>query len=143
MLRYNEWEKPEGVRDGLYEPAWNDKDEELIKKTEHGGADFISVRNFLRCVQEGRQPEHPFDIHSAVAMSSVAILGHRSVLKGGAPFDIPDYRNEADRVRYENDRETPFFGTDGSKPTIPCCSHPDFKPSETQLEAYRRVLGLS
>lgn len=142
MLRYNEWEKPEGVRDGLYEPAWNDKDEELIKKTGHGGADFISVRNFLRCVQEGCQPEHPFDIHSAVAMSSVAILGHRSVLKGGVPFDIPDYRNEADRVRYENDRETPFFGTDGSKPTIPCCSHPDFKPSETQLEAYRNVLGL-
>ncbi len=142
MLRYNEWEKPEGVKDGLYEPAWNDKDEDLIKQTAHGGADYISVRNFLDCVREGHQPEHPFDIYSAVAMSSVAILGHRSVLAGGVPFDIPDFHAESARVQYENDRETPFYGTNGSKPTIPCCSHTDFAPSDSQLAAYKHVLGI-
>jgi len=143
MLRYNEWEKPEGVQEGLYDPEWNDKDEALIKQTEHGGADYISIRSFLDCIREGHQPEHPFDIHSAVAMSSVAILGHRSVLAGGQPFDIPDFHQEEARVQYENDRETPFYGTDGSKPTTPCCSHTDFAPTETQVEAYRNVLGLN
>lgn len=37
-------------------------------------------------------------------MSSVAILGHRSMLEGGKPFDIPDFKNESDCNLYENDR---------------------------------------
>jgi hypothetical protein len=43
---------------------------------------------------------------------------------------------------YENDRLSPFYGTDGSKPTIPCCSHTDFKPTEKQVENYKKALGL-
>lgn len=143
MLRYNDWQKPDGVQDGAYEPSWNDKDEELIKKTGHGGADFLSVRNFLDCVREGHQPEHPFDVYSAVAMSSVAILSHRSVLAGGQPFDIPDFTTEDACAQYENDRATPFYGHDGSAPTIPCCSHTDFKPLDSQVKAYKEVLGIN
>lgn len=142
MLRYNDWQKPDGAQDGLYDPAWNDRDEELIKKTGHGGADFLSVRNFLDCVREGHQPEHPFDVYSAVAMSSVAILSHRSVLAGGQPFDIPDFTTEDACAQYENDRATPFYGHDGSAPTIPCCSHTDFKPLDSQVKAYKEVLGI-
>ena len=34
MLRYNEWDTPEGeAREQLYKPAWNDKDELLIRKS--------------------------------------------------------------------------------------------------------------
>ena len=33
MLRYNDWEKPEGKEEiNYYDPQWNDKDEELIKQ---------------------------------------------------------------------------------------------------------------
>jgi hypothetical protein len=49
---------------------------------------------------------------------------------------IPDFRSEECRKEYENDRLTPFYGSDGSKPNIPCCSHPDYKPSERQMELY-------
>jgi predicted dehydrogenase len=123
MLRYNPWDTPEGEEpEKLYTPEWNDKDEELIKASGHGGGDYLTLRMFIECIKEGKQPEHPFDIYSAVAMSSVAILGHRSLLEGGVPYDIPDFHNEEDRKKYENDRLTPFFGPDGSKPTIPCCS---------------------
>ena len=123
MLRYNPWDTPDGAENTkLYTPEWNDKDEALIKASGHGGADFLTLRMFVECVREGKQPEHPFDIHSAVAMSSVAILGHRSLLEGGVPYDIPDFHNEEERKKYENDRLTPFFGPDGSKPTVPCCS---------------------
>ncbi len=141
MLRYNGWSKPEGIKDGLYEPEWNDKDEEFIRKSGHGGGDYLTARMFIDCIREGRQPEHPFDVHSAVTMSSVAILGHRSMLEGGKPYDIPDFRNEEDCKKYENDRLTPFYGTDGSEPNIPCCSITDFKPTDEQIALFEKALS--
>ena len=73
-------------------------------------------------------------------MSSVAILAHRSVMEGGQPYDIPDFHTEEARRQYENDTLSPFFGSDGSEPTIPCCSRPDYAPSEAQLAAYHKLL---
>lgn len=143
LLRYNSWTKPEDAQEySVYLPGWNDKDEDLIKTSGHGGGDFITARMFLEAITENRQPEHPFDIHSAVAMSSVAILAHRSMLEGGKPYDIPDFRNEDARRQYENDRLTTFPKEDGTKPVLPCCSVNDFKPTDTQLKLYRqKVMG--
>lgn len=142
MLRYSEWAIPEGKEEtNLYEPKWNDKDEDSIENAGHGGGDYIVARMFLDCIREGKEPEHPYDIHSAVTMSSVAILSHRSVLNGGKPYDIPDFHLEECRKQYENDIETPFYGTDGSKPTIPCCSKTDYKPTEEQLMRYEEALN--
>lgn len=135
MLRYSDWAIPEGMEEvNLYEPAWNDKDEDIINHSGHGGGDYIVTRMFLDCIREGRQPEHPYDIYSAVAMSSVAILAHRSILNGGKVYEIPDFRKEEWQKVYENDNQTPFFGTDGSKPDIPCCSNPDYKPTQEQID---------
>jgi len=143
MLRYNEWQLPEGTKvESFYEPGWNDKDEDFIKQSGHGGGDYITARMFLDCIKEGRQPEHPFDLHSAIAMSSVAILGHRSMLEGGKPYDIPDFTKEEDIKLYENDRLTPFWGTDGSNPSIPCCSQTDYAPNETQMSLYKKSLVI-
>ena len=143
MLRYNGWSKPEGMDDvNLYEPKWNDPDEEIFKTSGHGGGDYLTARVFLDCIKKGKQPEHPFDIYSAINMSSVAILAHRSMLEGGKPYNIPDFTKEEDCKLYENDRLSPFYGVDGSDPVIPCCSHTDFKPTEKQIENYKKVLGL-
>lgn len=143
MLRYNGWSKPEGMDEvNLYEPKWNDPDEEIFKTSGHGGGDYLTARVFLDCIKKGKQPEHPFDIYSAINMSSVAILAHRSMLEGGKPYDIPDFTKEEDCKLYENDRLSPFYGTDGSKPTIPCCSRTDFEPTEKQVQNYKKVLGL-
>ncbi|MBQ7820793.1 MAG: Gfo/Idh/MocA family oxidoreductase [Clostridia bacterium] len=141
LLRYNEWSKPEGMDEvNFYDAVYSEEDKKLTSVSGHGGADVITARMFIDCIREGRQPEHPFDIHSAVAMSSVAILGHRSMLNGNIPYDIPDFHNEDERKKYENDRETPFYGTDGSKPTIPNGSDPDYKPTETQMKLYRELV---
>lgn len=129
MLRYNPWSKPEGAEDtNYYLPDWNDPDEEKIKVSGHGGGDYLTARTFVECIRGHKQPEHPFDIYSAVNMASVAILAHRSILQGGMPFDIPDFREEAQRKQYQEDDLSPFYRTDGSAPTIPCSSHPDYKP---------------
>jgi predicted dehydrogenase len=141
MLRYNEWSTPEGASQKcLYEPTWNDPDEALIKKSGHGGGDFLTAKMFLQCIREGRQPEHPFDLYSAVNMSSVAILAHRSVMEGGTPYDIPDFRTEEARAQYENDRVSPFLKDDGSAPDMPCCTHPDFKPTDKQIELFKKAV---
>lgn len=141
MLRYNAWEIPEGMEEiNCYEPVWNDPDEEIIKNSGHGGGDYLTIREFINCIKEGRQPGNPYDIHSAVAMSSVAILSHRSMLEGGKPYEIPDFHKEECRKQYENDRLTPFVGVNGEAPTIPCCSKTDYAPTEKQLELYREMM---
>ena len=74
-------------------------------------------------------------------MSSVAILAHRSILAGGAPFDIPDFRNAEDADKYENDFLTPFPDSvrEGDE-RLPACSHPDYAPTEKQLSLYEETL---
>ena len=143
MLRYNVWSKPEDKEEvNLYTPKWNDKDEKIIKYSGHGGGDYLTSRTFVECIKAGKQPEHPFDIYSAVVMSSVAILAHRSMLAGGMPYNIPDFTKEEDRKLYENDRLTPFYGVDGSEPSLPCCSHTDYKPTETQVTKFKECLNI-
>ncbi len=142
MLRYNDWEKPEGAEEvKCYTPAWDDEDEELIKTSGHGGGDYLTARVFIRAIREGKQPEQPFDLYSAVTMSEVAILAHRSVLAGGQPFDIPDLRKEEERVKYENDFLTPFPDAvrEGDE-RVPSCSHPDYAPTEEMRARFRAVL---
>jgi hypothetical protein len=55
---------------------------------------------------------------------------------------IPDFDREEDCLLYENDRLSPFYGPDGSAPTLPCCSHPDYHPSENQMKKYLEAMGL-
>lgn len=140
MLRYNSWDIPEGKDEiNFYEPAFTDEDTELISKAGHGGGDFFVIRKFFECVRKNIKPE--FDEYFATCLSSVAILSHRSILNAGFPFEIPDFRNEEDCKKYENDYLSPFWYSDGTAPTIPCCSNPDYKPTEKQLENYRNAVN--
>jgi predicted dehydrogenase len=140
LLNYNEWEAPDGVPARMcYEPVWKDKDKALIEAAGHGGGDFLVIRDFFDCIRENKKPF--FDVYAATTMASVAILSHRSVLEGGKPYDIPDFRKEEDRIKYENDDLTPFWGADGSEPTLPCSSNPDHKVDPADLADYRRILN--
>ncbi len=121
MLRYNSWDVPEGEEEEQYYlPDWG-VDGDLAEKAGHGGGDFFVIREFFNAIRENKQPL--FDVYCATKMASVAILSHRSLLERGVPYDLPDFRLEEDRVKYENDCITPFYGTDGSEPTVRKCSH--------------------
>ena len=75
-------------------------------------------------------------------MASVGILAHRSVLDGGMPYDIPDFRREEDRVKFENDTASPFCYSDGRSPTIPCCSKTDYAPTDEMLKQFHeQIMG--
>lgn len=125
LLSYNGWDTPESCpASRIYKPELTDKDKALIEKAGHGGGDFFVAREFLDCVREGRTPD--FDVYFATTMASVAILAHRSTLEGGKPYDIPDLRKEEDRLLYENDTLSPFWGSDGTAPTIDVSVMPDY-----------------
>lgn len=139
MLRYNKWQIPEGMEENnYYMPEWNDPDEELIKEAGHGGGDFLVMREFLNCVRENRKPL--FDEYFSTAMASVAILAHRSLLENGVPYDIPNFRKEEDRKKFENDRITPFWSSDGKAPNIVAESHEKYHPTDDEMERYIEIL---
>lgn len=139
MLRYNDWQIPDGKEEiNSYIPQWSEDEKEFAEKAGHGGSDFFVIREFFNCIREGRRPV--FDEYFATVMSSVAILGHKSLLEKGVPYDIPDFRKEDDRKLWENDFSTPFW--EGEKaPDIPCCSVPDYKPDEEKFKEYLKATG--
>ena len=139
MLRYNKWSIPEGAeRQSYYMPEWNDKDEALIEQTGHGGGDFLVIREFFDCIREKKRPE--FDVYFATTMASVGILAHRSLLQRGVPYDIPDFRKEEERVRYENDTISPFYASEGSLPTVEPDSHWS-EPDAERIARYEKLLN--
>lgn len=142
MLRFNEWSVPANLKENnLYKPEWEDENAEILKTFGgHGGADFLTVKYFLNCLKENKQPEFPFDLISAVSMSSVAILGHRSVLENGTSFNIPDFEKEEDRDLYRNDFSTPFYKSSGEAPTVACCSKKDYQATDNQMKEYKKAL---
>lgn len=139
MLRYNSWQIPEGMEEiNTYVPDWADDEKEFAEKAGHGGSDFFVIKEFFDCIRNGRKPV--FDEYFATAMASVAILGHRSLLEKGVPYDIPDLKNEEDRIKWENDFSTPFF-SEAKAPDIPCCSVPDYKPDIEKFNNYLKLTG--
>jgi len=75
-------------------------------KLGHGGIDFWMLLNFIKYVNGTYEPF--FNVYRATALSAAAILGWRSVLNGSQEFAIPDFTNEEDRAKYENDFLSPF-----------------------------------
>ena len=139
MLNYNKWNVPEGMEEhNYYKPEFPEEDKPLLEKAGHGGSDFYVFREFISCIRENRRPE--FDEYFATTMASVGILAHRSILEGNKPFDIPDFHREEDRVKFENDELTPFYGKNGESPTLPCCSDPGYTPSAAKAIAYNNAL---
>lgn len=139
MLRYNSWQIPEDMEEiNTYVPDWADDEKEFAEKAGHGGSDFFVIKEFFDCIRNGRKPV--FDEYFATAMASVAILGHRSLLEKGVPYDIPDFKNEEDRIKWENDFSTPFF-SEAKVPDIPCCSVPDYKPDIEKFNNYLKLTG--
>ncbi len=96
-----------------YLPQWQEK-AELATKAGHGGGDFWVNWYFAQAIRTGKQPF--LDVYRGVAMSSVGILAWKSALEDGKPYDVPDFRNEKERKKYENDDWSPFPGARNQLP---------------------------
>ena len=139
MLRYNEWDIPEGLSEiNFYEAERKVKEKLPINEAAHEYADFLLVKEFVECVRAKRKSV--FDINFAVKIAMIGILAHRSLLEGGTPFDIPNLNLETERIKYQDDHLTPFRNGDLVN-TIPCCSNPNYEPSENQMKNYLKIIG--
>ncbi|MBQ4573762.1 MAG: Gfo/Idh/MocA family oxidoreductase [Clostridia bacterium] len=130
-LCYHEWTRPEGMEcNNLYDIKWQDAElGKIAEDAGHGGGDFFVIYNFVKDLEAGREPY--WNVYRATAAASVAILSWRSILNGGMTYDIPDFRLEEDRRKYELDNITPY-PDDNLKVSIPCSSQP-YAPSEEDL----------
>ena len=56
--------------------------------------------------------QYSIDVYQALDMALPGLLGYRSILKNGTPFDVPNLRDPAIRDRYRND----LYATDPRTP---------------------------
>jgi predicted dehydrogenase len=103
---HEEWNLEPGQElERVYTPDWPEHGD-LARQAGHGGGDFWTNFHFANAIRSG---EPPFlDVYRSVAMSSVGILAWKSALEDGCPVEVPDFRDEACRTRYEDDHWSPW-----------------------------------
>jgi len=103
---HDEWDRAaEQPLERIYYPDWPEHGA-LADAAGHGGGDFWTNFEFANAIRDGVQPF--LDVYRGVAMSSVGILAWKSALQDGAPFDMPDFADEAQRAQYEDDHWSPW-----------------------------------
>ncbi len=87
-----------------YTFAGEAKDElsELSEKSGHGGSDFYTMYFFCERLLSDIKAE-VIDVYEALDMFFPGILGYKSVLNGGIPVSLPNFRNKEEREPFKND----------------------------------------
>lgn len=137
-IQYNSWNVPEGQQETeIVKARWYEEEamNALPGDAGHGGGDYWVAYHFAAYLRGEWEPF--FNVYRSVAMSATAILALRSSQNGGIEYRIPDFTNEAERSLWEHDTASPFPDEKGEA-TLPCCSHPDYRPTEESLAAARR-----
>jgi len=136
-IQYNPWTRPEGVEKNVveYKAEWPDNElGKLADNSGHDGGDFWAIYFFVKAMEAGEEPF--FNVYRATTIASVAILAWRSILNDNKCYDVPDFRKEEDRKKYENDNISPY-PDENYCVNIPCSSQP-YAPSEEDIENARR-----
>lgn len=68
----------------------------------HGGSDYYVMWNFVEKIL-GNPDAETIDIYEALDMSIPGLLAYRSILQGGIPMDVPNFRLKAPRELYRYD----------------------------------------
>lgn len=96
-------------------PTWDDLGA-LAAQTGHSGGDFWVLYYFARQILEGMPA--PFDVYTAADCTIPGILAYRSQKAGGTPFEVPNFREPAEREPYRADdfRQSPYDFREGLFP---------------------------
>ncbi|HEO69703.1 MAG TPA: alpha-N-acetylgalactosaminidase [Candidatus Hydrogenedentes bacterium] len=84
----HEWEAIDGYLEEYEHPLWKALAAQAIGHG-HGGADFLMLWRFMKCLREGLPMDS--DVYDAAAWSVIAPLSERSVADKSRPIDFPDY----------------------------------------------------
>lgn len=81
-------------------PRW-EQFAENAAATGHGGGDFWVLYYFARQILEGTPA--PFDLYAAADCTIPGLLAYRSQVENGKAYDVPDFRDPAQRAPYRDD----------------------------------------
>ena len=82
--------------------------------------------------------KYSIDVYTAVDMGICGILAYRSVLNGGAPMDIPNLRNPAERDAWRSDNACTNPAVAGNQ-LLPCYPGGDKTYPDAVYENVRRM----
>lgn len=138
MLRvvHEEWDRQnDDVTEKIYMPDFP-VNSQLAIQAGHGGGDFYTNYYFAEAIRKNEQPY--LNVYRGLDMSLIAIQAWRSCLDNGAPYEIPDMKNETIRKKYEKDDWSPF--PEDRKPGQPPNSiKGDIKPSKEGIEYAKKI----
>ena len=75
---------------------------EDVQKSGHWGGDYIILTQFLNKIA-GDDTADIIDVYEAADIFLPGLFAYRSVLAGGIPMQIPNFRDKAAREAYRND----------------------------------------
>ncbi len=105
VVRHDGMDMPDGKNtEEVYVPDFP-VHADLAEKAGHGGGDFFTSYHFSEAIRTGTQPY--LDAYRGIDMSIVGILAWRSALGDSIPLEVPNFRDESIRKRYEDDHWTP------------------------------------
>jgi hypothetical protein len=85
----------------------------------HRGTDFLVIQDFVETITQGKRPF--IDVYQAMDMTLPGIIGYRSACQGNIVLEVPDFRKENVRKKYEDDHWSPD-PRDEDIPGQPCPS---------------------
>ena len=142
---HEEFNKGDKPRERLYSPDWPAFAAEAAAAG-HSGGDFWVQYYFGEAIRKNEQPW--LNVYRGCAMSVIGMLAWRSACEGGKPYDVPDFSNEEERKKVENDTWGVFRGPDDDPSKLPPLALSGWKPNGNALprakEAWRKryYLGL-
>ena len=79
-------------------------DGDKARASGHGGSDFFTTYYFIRKILgDPEGAANSIDVYTALDMCVPGILAYRSILNGGQPQLVPDFRDRAVREKYRGD----------------------------------------
>lgn len=133
-IKHEPWDRLEGdVIEKIYWPDFPEHGEKAMFEG-HGGGDFFTTYHFGDAIRKNEQPW--MDVYRGIDMTLVGIQSWRSCLNNGAPYEVPDFREESVRSKYENDDFSPF--PEDRKPGQPLPSIKGERKLSDEAIAYAR-----
>ena len=84
------WESIENYRDEYEHPLWKELGREAVRHG-HGGADYVTLHQFIKAVRQGTQTWQDVYAAAAAAWSAISALSEESVAQGSQPIEFPDF----------------------------------------------------
>ncbi len=89
----DQWESFDPYLERFAHPLWTELESEAQKNGGHGGADYITMYEFIKAVRNKTQT--PQDVQDAATWSAIFPLSIASVKKDGKWLDFPDFTKGA------------------------------------------------